>query len=130
MGEKLLFAHEGKPPTRSALGLLKQQMRADIQTLGYSFNVINGHVALAPFDAAEIRPVHLNIICEILLAQPARLPAAANIGGHNQSQFSRMGAFHPSCVARKMLIRRRVLSINSPPMLYGGLQEDQGVMLA
>lgn len=105
-------------------------MRADIQPLGYSFNVINGDVPLAPFDAAEIRPVHLNIICEILLAQPARLPAAANIGGHNQSQFSRMGAFHPSCVAREMLIRRRVLSINSPPVLYGALQEDQGVMLA
>ena len=105
-------------------------MRADIQTLGYSFNVINGHVALAPFDAAEIRPVHLYIICEILLAQPALLPAAANIGGHNLSQFSGVGTFHPSCVARKMLIRRRVLSINSPPMLYGGLQEDQGVMLA
>lgn len=105
-------------------------MRADIQTLGYSFNVINGHVALAPFDAAEIRPVHLYIICEILLAEPTLLPEAANIGGHDLSQFSRMGAFHPSFFTSKMLIRRRVLSINSPPRAYGGFQGNQGVMLA
>lgn len=148
MGETRLFAHAEKPPTRrcryshrtrqlaqpgssrSALGLFKQQMRANIQPLRYSFNVINRDVPLASFDAAEIRPVHLNIVCEILLAEPTLLSAAANIGGHNFSQLSRVGTFHPSCVARKMLIRRRVLSINSPPMSYGGLQEGQGVMLA
>ncbi len=114
MGETRLFAHVEKPPTircrypqrtrqlaqpgssRSALGLFKQPMRANIQPLRDSLDVIDGDVPLASFDATKIRPVHLNIVCEILLAEPTLLSAAAYIGGHNFAELSRVGTFHPS----------------------------------
>lgn len=92
-------------------------MRAYFKPCRYSLNVVDRHIALATLDRAEIRPVHIDVVGEILLTKTAFFPATTDIGSDDFAQLSGMVPFHPSWIARKMVIRRRVLSIICEPNL-------------
>ena len=74
--------------------LLEQQKGADAKTLRNPFDVVDRHVALAALDAAEIGSVHFDLEREILLAQAARAPVAADVRCQNAPEQTRMRTLH------------------------------------
>ncbi len=91
------------------------------QPLRNPLDIINRNIAFTAFNPAEIRPVHLDVVGKILLAHAKRLPVAPDIRSYDRAQASGVSAFHPSWFTRKMVIRRRVLSINSLADSHWGL---------
>lgn len=89
--------NRGHENPRSCLtGLQQKQMRAHPQTLRYPFDVVYRDVALAPLDPAEIRPVHLDIVSKLLLANAQLFAETAYVRSNDRPQASGMGAFHSS----------------------------------
>lgn len=72
----------------------KQLIGVDPEAFGNALNVVNRHIPLTPLDTAVIRPVHLDLVSEILLAQAKGLPIAAGIRRYDAPEQTRMRALH------------------------------------
>ena len=73
---------------------MEQKPGADLESLRYPLDIVDGYIAFAAFNAAVICPIHLDLMRKILLTDAARQAEPADICRQCAPKQTRMGAFH------------------------------------